>query len=160
MPEWWPSLLIGIVCLVLFFSLIAGLVDLVKDLKLQSARVVVLSLLSLLILPAMFSSCAAINHYGDEQKDALGFEYADLEKRSGFSTRSQRRERLVENAFAHITSSHGIASIVLSLLAASPFLLCLYLLNKEMMGYFPNGWLPVTVVLGIVFLVIYGRTTS
>jgi len=159
MPEWWPWLLIGIVCLVLFFALVGGLVDLVKDLKKRSSRIVVLTLLSLLILPAMFSSCAAMNHYGDERRDALGFEYSDLEERSGFSTRSQRRERLVSNALAHVTSAHGIASILLSLLAAAPFLWCLYMVDKEL-GYFPNGWLPVTVVLGIVFLVIYGRTTS
>lgn len=159
MPEWWPWLLIGIVCLVLFFALVAGLVDLVKDLKKRSRRIVVLALFSLLTLPAVLSSCSAINHFGDEHVDALGFEYADLEKRSGFSTRSQRRARLLENAFAHLTSAHGIVSTALSLLAAVPFLRRSYALDKKL-GYFPNGWLPVTVVLGIVFPVIYGRTTS
>lgn len=157
MPDWLFYSIIAVVCGVLLISIIIGFGKMNQDLRGASSRYLAYAILSLLLFPAMFTSCAGVNWLAkDQARDAFGFEYPDLKERTGFSTRSARRERLVENAFSYITSAHGFFSILIALIAGSPFMWCLWKVDKEF--DFLEGYLHVAVPLGLIFLVIYAKS--
>jgi len=157
MAEWWPTILIVVITGILLLSLLGGIAEMAGFLKYRSSRVAAYAILSVFLFPAMFTSCGLINRLGENGRDVFGFEYAEFEERpGGISTRSARRERLVENAFSFITSAHGIISILTALIVAVPFAWCFLKLNEE--TAVPESYWAVVVPLAIFALVFYGRS--
>lgn len=159
MPDWVFYTIVAVVCGILIISFVGGFGMIMPMLKRNSSKFLAYFLLSLFLFPAMFTSCATINWLAkDEKHDAFGFEYPDLQERTGFSTRSARRERLVENAFSYITSAHGIFSILTALVLGSPFIWCLWKANQEAEIVSLDAYWAIVVPLALVFLVIYAKS--
>jgi len=79
--------------------------------------------LACLIAPAIFGALGGVNHLsGEPATDVYGFEKAKDQRSGGFQTRSQRREKLVENLFGYVTSGHGLASLGTAIAVALPFI--------------------------------------
>ena len=111
--------------------------------------------LACLIVPALFGALGGVNHLsGDSAKDVYGFEKIEGQSSEGFQTRSQRREKLVENLFGYVTSKHGLASIATAIAVALPFLVAsLRLLGGNKPEY--QNYNLVGIVLGVIAFLIW-----
>jgi len=116
--------------------------------------------LACLIAPAITGTLGGVNHLGTEGMDVYGFPKIASEGSSGFQTRSQRRERMVESLFNYITSRHGLASIGSAAVAALPFAIgSLALLSGGMRSHLwkeeYKNYNLVGVILGLIGLIIW-----
>jgi len=111
--------------------------------------------LACLIAPALFGALGGVNHLsGDSAKDVYGFERIEGQSSEGFQTKSQRREKLVENLFGYVTSKHGLASLATGIAAALPFIVVsLRFLGGSRREY--QNYNPVGIVLGVIALMIW-----
>lgn len=159
MPEWWDSFLPAVLAIVLLIVLIFGLGRMVKAVRGRPRRFKIALILSLLVVPAMFSTCAAINLTSkDKGFDGFGFERPvpmSIPEKS-FETRRIRRERSQGNILEYVFSAHGAVSMVT---AIGVGILCILLMGKigkrEGSVSSIDGYWQVFVPLAIGFLVLW-----
>jgi len=122
----------------------------------ENRRTRILILMSLLILPTMIGGCHAINVFSrDSSHDVFGFDRPVYEEKTGFETRTMRRER--PRVWAFVTSAHGVVSILCVFAPASPFI---WALKKHMFyegGDFPAGYGKIVVPLSFLCQFIWAR---
>ena len=117
--------------------------------------------LACLIAPAIFAALGAVNQLSSEAAtDVYGFEKTKDQRSGGFQTRSQRREKLVENLFSYVTSRHGLASLGTAAAVALPFVVgSLALLGSSTRSHLwkdeYQNYYFVGVVLGVLGLMIW-----
>ncbi|MGQ0763511.1 MAG: hypothetical protein ACT4OT_16060 [Acidobacteriota bacterium] len=115
MPDSITSVIQAVLGVILLVVFIIGLRGMVRDARRKTRRFNIALILSLLVLPAMFSTCATINLTSkDKAFDGLGFRRPvpmSMPVKS-FETRGIRRERSIGNIWLYVSSVHGAVSMV------------------------------------------------
>ena len=114
MPDSITSVIQAVLGVILLVVFIVGLRGMVRDARRTTRRFKIALILSLLVVPAMFSTCATINLTSkDKAFDGFGFRrpvpMIMPEKR--FETRGIRRERSIGNIWQYVFSAHGAVSM-------------------------------------------------
>ena len=159
MPEWWGSFLAAVLAIILLIVLIFGLRKMANDVRGSTRRFKIALILSLLVVPAMFSTCATIN-LTSEDKDVDGFGFQrpvpiDMPERR-FETRRIRRETSNRNILQYVFSAHGAVSMATAIVVGILFMVLIGKIGKrEGPVSCIDGYWQVFVPLAIGFLVLW-----
>jgi len=159
MPDWWGTLLIVVLGVFFFMMIVFGVVGLVIYLRRKTLGLAILVFLSVVMVPSMFASCAAINWLSDDpHHDVFGFKRPVEE--TGGQSRFSRRQALVENIGNYVASAHGLVSMAVAIVVGLPGMFCWKGIYKRE-GIEPadiSGYWCTVIPLGLFFLVLLGRS--
>jgi hypothetical protein len=159
-PDWWGTLLVVVFGTFLLIMFVRGVVQLVNYLRGEKLGLAILVFVSVMTVPSMFTSCAAVNWLSDDPKyDVFGFERPSYQA-TYLGKRGVRRPDTFTYVAQYVASAHGVVSMAVAIVVGLPFLLCWKAIHRrarelpsDMKGY---GW--VAVPLGLAFLVLLGNS--